>query len=29
MIDIERLTDAELDDLQSTYKKVKTAWTER
>ena len=29
MIDIERLTDAELDDLQSTYEKVKTAWSER
>jgi low affinity Fe/Cu permease len=29
MIDIERLTDAELDDLQSTYEKVKTAWSDR
>ena len=29
MIDIERLTDAELDELQSTYEKVKTAWSER
>ena len=29
MIDIERLTDAELDDLQATYEKVKTAWSER
>jgi hypothetical protein len=29
MIDIERLTDAELDELQSTYEKVKIAWTDR
>ncbi len=29
MIDIERLTDAELDELQSTYEKVKTVWSER
>jgi len=29
MIDIERLSDAELDELQSIYEKVKTAWTDR
>src|ERR1035437_535863 len=29
MIDIERLTDLELDEMQATYEKVKTAWTER
>jgi low affinity Fe/Cu permease len=29
MIDIERLSDLELDDMQVTYEKVKTAWTER
>ena len=29
MIDIERLTDLELDAMQETYEKVKTAWTER
>jgi len=29
MIDIERLTDLELDAMQVTYEKVKTAWTER
>jgi low affinity Fe/Cu permease len=29
MIDIERLTDLELDAMQATYEKVKTAWTER
>jgi low affinity Fe/Cu permease len=29
MIDIERLTDLELDEMQATYEKVKTAWTDR
>jgi low affinity Fe/Cu permease len=29
MIDIERLTDLELDEMQVTYEKVKTAWVER
>jgi low affinity Fe/Cu permease len=29
MIDIERLTDLELDQLQSNYERIKTAWTER
>lgn len=29
MIDIERLTDLELDAMQATYERVKTAWTER
>lgn len=29
LIDIERLTDLELDEMQATYEKVKTAWTER
>lgn len=29
MIDIERLTDLELDEMQATYEKVKTAWTQR
>jgi low affinity Fe/Cu permease len=29
MIDIERLTDLELDAMQVTYEKVKTAWTQR
>jgi hypothetical protein len=29
MIDIERLTDLELDAMQATYEKVKTAWTQR
>jgi low affinity Fe/Cu permease len=29
LIDIERLTDLELDALQATYEKVKTAWTVR
>lgn len=29
MIDIERLTDLELDALQVNYEKVKTAWTTR
>jgi low affinity Fe/Cu permease len=29
MIDIERLSDLELDQLQATYEKIKTAWTER
>jgi low affinity Fe/Cu permease len=29
MIDIERLTDLELDAMQATYEQVKTAWTER
>ncbi len=29
MIDIERLTDLELDQMQATYEKVRTAWTER
>jgi low affinity Fe/Cu permease len=29
MIDIERLTDHELDEMQAMYEKVKTAWTQR
>jgi low affinity Fe/Cu permease len=29
MIDIERLTDLELDEMQATYEKIKTTWTER
>lgn len=29
MIDIERLTDRELDEMQAMYEKVKTAWTRR
>jgi low affinity Fe/Cu permease len=29
MIDIERLTDLELDEMQATYEKVKSAWTDR
>lgn len=29
MIDIERLTDQELDEMQATYEKIKTTWMER
>ncbi len=29
MIDIERLTDLELDEMQATYERIKTTWTER
>jgi low affinity Fe/Cu permease len=29
MIDIERLIDQELDEMQATYEKVKAAWTQR
>lgn len=29
MIDIERLTDLELDEMQATYEKLKTTWTDR
>lgn len=29
MIDIERLSDLELDQLQANYEKIKTAWQER
>jgi low affinity Fe/Cu permease len=29
MIDIERLSDLELDAMQVTYEKIKTSWTER
>lgn len=29
MIDIERLTDQELDQMQATYERIKTTWTER
>jgi low affinity Fe/Cu permease len=29
MIDIERMTDIELDQMQAMYEKVRTAWTER
>jgi low affinity Fe/Cu permease len=29
MIDIERLSDLELDEMQTTYEKIKTTWTER
>ena len=29
MIDIERLSDLELDEMQATYEKIKTSWTDR
>jgi low affinity Fe/Cu permease len=29
MIDIERLTDLELDEMQATYEKIKTTWIDR
>jgi low affinity Fe/Cu permease len=29
LIDIERLSDLELDEMQATYEKIKTNWTER
>ena len=29
MIDIERLSDAELDEMQVNYERIKTAWTAR
>jgi low affinity Fe/Cu permease len=29
MIDIERLSDLELDEMQATYEKIKTGWTNR
>jgi low affinity Fe/Cu permease len=29
MIDIERLTDMELDEIQKTYERIKTTWTAR
>ena len=29
LIDIERLTDVELDELQGHYEKIKTAWSDR
>jgi low affinity Fe/Cu permease len=29
LIDIERLSDMELDEMQSTYERIKTNWTER
>jgi low affinity Fe/Cu permease len=29
LIDIERLSDLELDEMQATYEKIKTSWTER
>ena len=29
MIDIERLSDLELDAMQDTYEKIKTTWTDR
>jgi low affinity Fe/Cu permease len=29
MIDIERMSDMELDAMQATYEKIKTSWTER
>jgi low affinity Fe/Cu permease len=29
MIDIERLSDTELDELQAIYEKVKSAWSDR
>ena len=29
LIDIERLSDLELDEMQATYEKIKTGWTER
>ena len=28
MIDIEKLSDLELDEMQATYEKIKTGWTE-
>ena len=28
-LDIERLSDLELDEMQTTYEKIKTSWTER
>jgi low affinity Fe/Cu permease len=29
MIDIERMSDLELDEMQATYEKIKISWTER
>jgi low affinity Fe/Cu permease len=29
MIDIERLSDLELDEMQATYERIKTMWSER
>jgi low affinity Fe/Cu permease len=29
MIDIERLSDLDLDEMQATYEKIKTSWTSR
>lgn len=29
LIDIERLSDMELDEMQTTYEKIKTSWLER
>jgi low affinity Fe/Cu permease len=29
LIDIEKLSDLELDEMQATYEKIKTGWTER
>jgi low affinity Fe/Cu permease len=29
LIDIERLSDLELDEMQATYEKIKASWTER
>jgi low affinity Fe/Cu permease len=29
MIDIERLSDLELDEMQATYERIKAGWTER
>ena len=29
LIDIERLSDLELDEMQATYEKIKTSWTSR
>jgi low affinity Fe/Cu permease len=29
MIDIERLSDLELDEMQATYEKIKSSWTDR
>jgi low affinity Fe/Cu permease len=29
MIDIERLSDLELDEMQAIYEKIKTSWTDR
>jgi hypothetical protein len=29
MIDIERLSDLELDEMQATYEKIKTSWSGR